>query len=179
MTFPEFLHLDSFLVNPAEQQDGSNPGQGRNNGGSGNSSGGGGTSGDSSAAAASASSCQKDSQDTAMEDSMSEASESSRANSSSNGAESQDDDEGIDVRTEGCTSSTSGASGISGSDASHAQLQHNRKNSARGRHEYELFSIMIHSGSASGGHYYAYIKDFPSGEWLAMNLLFTNPHTDA
>ena len=23
---------------------------------------------------------------------------------------------------------------------------------------YELFSIMIHSGSAIGGHYYAYIK---------------------
>jgi len=23
---------------------------------------------------------------------------------------------------------------------------------------YELFSIMIHSGSAVGGHYYAYIK---------------------
>jgi hypothetical protein len=24
--------------------------------------------------------------------------------------------------------------------------------------EYELFSIMVHSGGASGGHYYAYIK---------------------
>ena len=28
----------------------------------------------------------------------------------------------------------------------------------RGEYVYELFSIMIHSGSAVGGHYYAYIK---------------------
>merc|ERR1712008_177133 len=34
---------------------------------------------------------------------------------------------------------------------------------------YELFSIMIHSGSASGGHYYAYIKDFATGEWFCFN----------
>jgi ubiquitin C-terminal hydrolase len=27
-----------------------------------------------------------------------------------------------------------------------------------GRHIYELFSIMVHQGSASGGHYYCYIK---------------------
>lgn len=43
----------------------------------------------------------------------------------------------------------------------------NRKN--RGQYNYELFSIMIHSGSASGGHYYAYIKDFLSGEWFCFN----------
>lgn len=28
----------------------------------------------------------------------------------------------------------------------------------QGPYVYELFSIMIHSGSAAGGHYYAYIK---------------------
>jgi len=28
---------------------------------------------------------------------------------------------------------------------------------------------MIHSGSASGGHYYAYIKDFPTREWHCFN----------
>ena len=28
----------------------------------------------------------------------------------------------------------------------------------QGPYWYELFSIMIHSGSATGGHYYAYIK---------------------
>lgn len=70
----------------------------------------------------------------------------------------QDDDEGIDVRTEGCTSSTSCASGASNGDQ-------NRKNRRQGQYNYELFSIMIHSGSASGGHYYAYIKDFVTREW--------------
>lgn len=34
---------------------------------------------------------------------------------------------------------------------------------------YQLFSIMIHSGSASGGHYYAYIKDFTSDDWFCFN----------
>eukprot|EP00117_Sycon_ciliatum_P005815 scpid21883/ scgid2680/ Ubiquitin carboxyl-terminal hydrolase 47; Deubiquitinating enzyme 47; Ubiquitin thioesterase 47; Ubiquitin-specific-processing protease 47 len=36
-------------------------------------------------------------------------------------------------------------------------------------HEYELFSIMVHSGSASGGHYYAYIRSFKDGEWYSFN----------
>ena len=30
--------------------------------------------------------------------------------------------------------------------------------SYQGPYVYELFSIMVHSGSAIGGHYYAYIK---------------------
>ena len=30
----------------------------------------------------------------------------------------------------------------------------------QGPYVYELYSIMIHSGSAAGGHYYAYIKSF-------------------
>lgn len=34
---------------------------------------------------------------------------------------------------------------------------------------YELFSINIHSGSASGGHYYAYIKEFDNDEWFCFN----------
>lgn len=38
-----------------------------------------------------------------------------------------------------------------------------------GPYVYELFSIMIHSGSATGGHYYAYIKDFENGLWLCFN----------
>ena len=75
----------------------------------------------------------------------------------------QDDDEGIDVRTEGCTSSTSCASGASGVD------QHRKNPPSQGRYSYELFSIMIHSGSASGGHYYAYVKDFPTREWHCFN----------
>lgn len=39
----------------------------------------------------------------------------------------------------------------------------------KGPYIYELFSIMIHSGSASGGHYYAYIKDFRTQQWLCFN----------
>lgn len=35
----------------------------------------------------------------------------------------------------------------------------------RGEYVYELFSIMIHSGSAVGGHYYAYIK------YVCLNLV--------
>ena len=35
-------------------------------------------------------------------------------------------------------------------------------------HMYELFSIMIHSGSALGGHYYAYIKSFNNGSGLLL-----------
>lgn len=77
----------------------------------------------------------------------------------------QDDDEGIDVRTEGCTSSTSCASGASSGDQ-------NRKNRRQGQYNYELFSIMIHSGSASGGHYYAYIKDFLTREWYDLRHNF-------
>ena len=38
-----------------------------------------------------------------------------------------------------------------------------------GPFKYELFSIMIHSGSASGGHYFAYIKDFDTNEWFCFN----------
>lgn len=58
----------------------------------------------------------------------------------------QDDDEGIDM------SATS----------------HTTSNES-GPYVYELFAIMIHSGSASGGHYYAYIKDFNNGEWYCFN----------
>lgn len=39
----------------------------------------------------------------------------------------------------------------------------------KGPYIYELFSIMIHSGSASGGHYYAYIKDFDKNSWFCFN----------
>mmetsp|Transcript_25722 Transcript_25722/g.59337 ORF Transcript_25722/g.59337 Transcript_25722/m.59337 type:complete len:1137 (-) Transcript_25722:120-3530(-) len=34
---------------------------------------------------------------------------------------------------------------------------------------YELFSVNIHSGSAFGGHYYAYIKSFEDGKWYRFN----------
>ncbi|XP_014888742.1 ubiquitin carboxyl-terminal hydrolase 47 isoform X1 [Poecilia latipinna] len=34
---------------------------------------------------------------------------------------------------------------------------------------FELFSVMVHSGSAAGGHYYAYIKSFSDGQWYSFN----------
>ena len=45
----------------------------------------------------------------------------------------------------------------------------------QGPYVYDLFSIMIHSGSASGGHYYAYIKDFQTQQWLCFNDTSVNP----
>lgn len=67
----------------------------------------------------------------------------------------QEDDEGIDLSNNSNNS------------------QENEKNInqslSKGPFVYELYSIMIHSGSASGGHYYAYIKDFSRGEWYCFN----------
>lgn len=40
---------------------------------------------------------------------------------------------------------------------------------------YELFAIMIHSGSASGGHYYAYIKELDNNEWFCFNDQTVSP----
>eukprot|EP00800_Vazella_pourtalesii_P017424 TRINITY_DN52_c0_g1_i6.p1 TRINITY_DN52_c0_g1~~TRINITY_DN52_c0_g1_i6.p1 ORF type:complete len:1401 (+),score=392.26 TRINITY_DN52_c0_g1_i6:46-4248(+) len=39
----------------------------------------------------------------------------------------------------------------------------------KGPFVYELFSIMIHSGSAIGGHYYAYIKSLRDKKWYQFN----------
>lgn len=38
-----------------------------------------------------------------------------------------------------------------------------------GEYVYELFSVMIHSGSGLGGHYFAFIKDFKDNEWYNFN----------
>jgi ubiquitin carboxyl-terminal hydrolase 47 len=38
-----------------------------------------------------------------------------------------------------------------------------------GREMYELYSVLVHSGSAFGGHYYAYIKDLGAGKWYKFN----------
>lgn len=59
-----------------------------------------------------------------------------------------DEDEGIDMTT---------------------NTDHKNPNNETGQYIYELFAIMIHSGSASGGHYYAYIKEFETGEWFCFN----------
>jgi len=34
---------------------------------------------------------------------------------------------------------------------------------------YELYAVLVHSGSALGGHYYAYIKSFEDSLWYKFN----------
>ena len=38
-----------------------------------------------------------------------------------------------------------------------------------GENVYELYSVVVQSGSANGGHYYAYIKSFEDGKWYNFN----------
>ncbi|XP_001599376.2 ubiquitin carboxyl-terminal hydrolase 47 [Nasonia vitripennis] len=82
----------------------------------------------------------------------------------------QDDDEGIDV-SNGMSSSSSSMHN------NNAEKIREDYAEAKGPYIYELFSIMIHSGSASGGHYYAYIKDFRTDKWLCFNDQIVTPIT--
>lgn len=72
-----------------------------------------------------------------------------------NSSDCADDDEGIDVSI--------GAANL------HENEKNRQHNGTPGPYVYELFSIMIHSGSASGGHYYAYIKDFRRNKWFCFD----------
>ncbi|XP_005108001.1 ubiquitin carboxyl-terminal hydrolase 47 [Aplysia californica] len=78
-------------------------------------------------------------------------------------------DEGIEVET-GCSaaSSSSDSSSVS-SEAAANNARNSFCSDYKGPYEYELFSIMIHSGSAAGGHYYAYVKAFKDGQWFSFN----------
>lgn len=84
----------------------------------------------------------------------------------------QEDDEGIDM-----SNGHSTTNGIAHND----ENEKNREKclADRGPYMYELFSIMIHSGSASGGHYYAYIKDLETKQWLCFNDTTVNPITES
>ncbi|XP_066582168.1 ubiquitin carboxyl-terminal hydrolase 47 [Prorops nasuta] len=89
--------------------------------------------------------------------------DSSLTNSNHSTNHDPDDDEGIDI-----------CNGPSTSNGSTLHLENHENEKDQGQDEqgpyiYELFSIMIHSGSASGGHYYAYIKDFRTQDWLCFN----------
>lgn len=77
------------------------------------------------------------------------------ASSSQHENDINDEDEGIDM------SSSTGKSANT-----EARL---KQELLSGPYLYDLFAIMIHSGSASGGHYYAYIKDFETDEWFCFN----------
>ncbi|CAK5074464.1 unnamed protein product [Meloidogyne enterolobii] len=39
----------------------------------------------------------------------------------------------------------------------------------KGKYIYELFSIMVHQGSAAAGHYFAYIKNMDQDKWFCFN----------
>jgi len=41
-----------------------------------------------------------------------------------------------------------------------------------GPYLYELYSVLVHKGSALGGHYYAYIKSFENNKWFNFNDSF-------
>ncbi|XP_065837765.1 ubiquitin carboxyl-terminal hydrolase 47-like isoform X2 [Oscarella lobularis] len=56
-----------------------------------------------------------------------------------------------------------------GDDTAAAENNDDDQAVAKGPFFYELFSIMVHSGSAIGGHYYAYIKSFADGKWFCFN----------
>eukprot|EP01126_Amoeba_proteus_P037810 TRINITY_DN3918_c0_g1_i1.p1 TRINITY_DN3918_c0_g1~~TRINITY_DN3918_c0_g1_i1.p1 ORF type:complete len:466 (+),score=98.05 TRINITY_DN3918_c0_g1_i1:90-1487(+) len=43
-----------------------------------------------------------------------------------------------------------------------------------GPYVYELYSILIHRGTAMGGHYYAYVKSFREGKWFCFNDSFVS-----
>jgi len=48
-------------------------------------------------------------------------------------------------------------------------LKNKEKFLKEGEYVYELFAILVHSGSAYGGHYFAYIKDITTGNWYSYN----------
>ena len=68
-------------------------------------------------------------------------------------------DEGIDLEVSASGTTSTASSETSSICSEAAANDRNAKDmKAAGPYVYELFSIMIHSGSAAGGHYYAYIK---------------------
>ena len=44
-----------------------------------------------------------------------------------------------------------------------------------GEYVYDLFAILVHSGSAYGGHYFAYIKDLKSNGWVSYSDTMVRP----
>ena len=61
---------------------------------------------------------------------------------------------------------------LSGDNSYYLSCERNKtveKFVVEGPNVYELFSILIHSGSALGGHYYAYIKSFENHKWYSFN----------
>ncbi|KAI0224060.1 hypothetical protein LSAT2_024917 [Lamellibrachia satsuma] len=76
-------------------------------------------------------------------------------------------EDGMDESTDiGCTEDTEASAASHNNEAA---TNYKNEKQSKSQYEYELFSIMIHSGSAVGGHYYAYIKSFSDGQWYSFN----------
>ncbi|XP_053398003.1 ubiquitin carboxyl-terminal hydrolase 47-like isoform X2 [Mercenaria mercenaria] len=75
-------------------------------------------------------------------------------------------DEGIEMEVSSSAGSINEDSNLSNDTLNDRNAQHSN---VKGPYVYELFSIMIHSGSAAGGHYYAYIKCLSDGQWYSFN----------
>lgn len=74
----------------------------------------------------------------------------------------------LDIQNEQTTSSVSDDNQNT-SEMITDQISNLKEELDKNMYDYELFSIMIHSGSATGGHYYAYIKDFEKDQWYNFN----------
>lgn len=51
----------------------------------------------------------------------------------------------------------------------HSKVDTDELIASRGPWVFELYAVLIHSGSALGGHYYAYIRNFKDGKWYNFN----------
>jgi ubiquitin carboxyl-terminal hydrolase 47 len=48
----------------------------------------------------------------------------------------------------------------------------------QGEFVYELYAVLVHTGGAFGGHYFAYIKNISDGLWYNFNDSHVTPLTD-
>ncbi|CAG7733636.1 unnamed protein product [Allacma fusca] len=73
---------------------------------------------------------------------------------------SKEADEGIDV--EACSSPVNG-------ETSNIPTPNLEEMISKGPNVYQLYAIMIHRGGVSGGHYFAFIRDFETGQWYRFD----------
>lgn len=58
---------------------------------------------------------------------------------------------------------------VRGSDDNFDETFEYEEYTKQGDYVYELFAVVVHSGSARGGHYYSYIKSFEDGKWYRFD----------
>ncbi len=66
-------------------------------------------------------------------------------------------------------SSTQSSSAQSEAAQAAAEVEAETASIPAGEHVYELLSVMVHSGGATGGHYYAYIKHLRTKRWYRFD----------